>query len=279
MIKSVDFPNRSFKNKEELFDALKANKEIIIAAKKAEIYKSCEKGLSVLSSQKSISKFIDTKKSIEFDENYYYFVVNSAKILDSHLDVHLDGNWDKSSKEQQGKVYFVFDHELRRTEIIAMKQDVEMFTAYIPFSALGKSYPGDTYSLVYKIKKDKIINAEAKEWLEKGYELECSVRMLYMDIDLAFKSEREGDEQENANFEKYYPVIVNKEDFEEIYYFWAIKQAKNVLESSWVLFGSNSATGRIEENKNEPGKSTQSHKEEPSDDTLEANKLLSLIKF
>lgn len=251
MIVLKELPGQTFETKEQAIAALKANKELIIAEKKAQIYKSIDKGLGVISNQEIVKKSLETSKAIKFDDNYYYFVVNSSNVLDSHKDMHVAGNWEKTVKEQQGKVYLVFDHELKRSEIIAMKQDIEMFTATIPFNMLGKSYPGDTYVLVYKVAKDRIINKEAKEWLEKGYNLEASVRMQYVELELAIDSTDAEDAKEKEVFDKYYDLIVNKEDFDKIYYFWVVKQAKNVLESSLVMFGSNGATGRVQENKTE----------------------------
>lgn len=268
--------NKEFATKSEMFSELKDNLETIIAQKKSEIYKSIDKGIQVISNQKQISKLSQTTKSFDMDDNYYYFVVNSSRILDSHKDVHLDGNWEKTVKEQQGKTYLVFDHELKRSEIIAMKNDIEMFTAVIPFSMIGKNYNGDTYCLIYKVDKTKIVNKEAKEWLEKGYDFECSVRMQYMDIIFAANTDEDGYEKELSNFNNYYPLIANKEDFDEILYFWGIKQAKNVYESSIVMFGSNPATGIAQENKSEPQE--HSEKSEPSNDT-QIRELLSKIKI
>lgn len=278
MIKSADFPKVAFKGYQELIQEVKKNKDILIAEKKAQIYKSIDKGLAVCVNQEYIKKQADAFKSLNLDDDYYYFVVNSSRYLDTHNDLHIEGNWDKSAKEQKGKCFFIFDHTLKRDEIIAMKEDIEMFTAIIPFKAIGKDYEGDTYCLIYKIRKDKIINKQAKEWLDLGYSFECSVRMQYMDIELATNPEFDKDEKPNEFYNKYHPTIANKEDFEVIPYFWVIKQAKNVLESSWVMFGSNGATGLIQENKSEADLIT-SDKNEPSTDTQEAQKLLSLIKF
>ena len=182
--------------------------------------------------------------------------------------IKVDNNWEKTVKEQQGRVYLVFDHQLKRSEIISMKEDVQMFTATIPFSSIGKNYDGETYVLIYKVRKDKVVNQEAKEWLEKGYSFEASVRMQYMDIVFCLKSDAEEDKKERENYDKIYPIIANKDDFEqeeEIYYFWGIRQAKNVMESSLVMFGSNPATGVIQEDKNEPSKDTQNNKEAVKD--------------
>jgi hypothetical protein len=270
MITTKDFPKQKFQNKSELIKALKANKELLISEKKAQIIKSCERGVTVCADQKKINKALEQTKTFSVDSNYYYFVVNSSNILDSHNDMHIEGNWEKSVKEQQGKLYLVFDHTLKRTEIVAMKEDIEVFTATIPFSAIGKSYEGNTYCLIYKIKKDKIYNEEARKMLEAGYSFEMSVRMQYMDIDLAYDSEAKEDAKEKANFDKYYPQIANKDELEEIYYFWIVKQARNVKESSFVMFGSNPATGEMN---TEAVTDTSAKTAEPSDDT-QAKELL-----
>lgn len=253
-----------------MFKELFENKDLIIESKKAEIYKSIDKGLKFVTDQKGIEKAFNNElnKELKFDSDYYYFVVNSANILDSHGDMHAEGNWEKTVKEQQGKVYLVFDHNLKRSEIIAMRKDIEMFTAKVPFSLLGKDYEGETYSLIYKVKKDKIVNKEAKEWLEQSHELEASVRMQYVNIMTAFNTDEKEYAKQKETWDMYYPQIANKNEFNEIDYFWVVKEAKNVYESSLVLFGSNSATGRIDsENKTEAEEITSEIKEEPTEVT------------
>ena len=268
--------NKNFENKDDLFKALFENEKLIIDAKKSEIYKSIEKGSQVFSTQIEIKKALEseTNKGLKFDENYYYFVVNSANILDSHNDMHVDGNWNKSVKDQQGKTYLVFDHSLKRGDIIAMAKDIEMFTAKVPFSLLSKNYEGETYSLIYKVAKDKIINKEAKEWLENGYDLQASVRMQYIKIETAFNTNDKEYAKQKEIYDTYFPLIANKEDFESIDYFFVIKEAKNVMESSLVLFGSNDATGRID-NKEEPSDDTPTEiKEEPAPATQKRKSVL-----
>lgn len=262
--------NKKFESKSEMFKELFENKDLIIESKKAEIYKSIDKGLKFVTDQKGIEKAFNNElnKELKFDSDYYYFVVNSANILDSHGDMHAEGNWEKTVKEQQGKVYLVFDHNLKRSEIIAMRKDIEMFTAKVPFSLLGKDYEGETYSLIYKVKKDKIVNKEAKEWLEQSHELEASVRMQYVNIMTAFNTDEKEYAKQKETWDMYYPQIANKNEFNEIDYFWVVKEAKNVYESSLVLFGSNSATGRIDsENKTEAEEITSEIKEEPTEVT------------
>jgi hypothetical protein len=268
--------NKSFENKDDLFQALFENEKLIIDSKKSEIYKSIDKGSQIVSSQSEIKKALENeaKKGIKFDDDYYYFVVNSANILDSHNDMHVDGNWNKSVKDQQGKNYLVFDHKTEIENIIAMPKDIEMFTAKVPFSLLGKSYEGETYSLIYKVAKNKIVHLKINKFLEKGYDFHASVRMQYVKIEFAFNSNNPDFAKQKANYDIYYPLIANKDEFKEIDYFSIIKEAKNVFESSLLLFGSNSATGRID-NKEEPSDDTQSEiKEEPINITQKRKSVL-----
>jgi hypothetical protein len=268
--------DKSFETKDQMFKELMVNKEFIIKEKTSNILKSCEKGLSVVANQDAIFKALETNKALKLDNDYYYFVVNSSNILDSHRDLHVKGNWDKSVKEQQGKVYLVFDHQLKRNEIIAMKEDISMFTAEIPFSLIGKNYDGDTYALIYKVAKNRIVNKDAKEWLNDGYSLEASVRMQYVKIELAVNTNDSDSVKEKETFDKYIDVIANKNEFKDLDYFWVVKEAKNVQESSLVMFGSNSATGTIQENKTEADVIT-SEKTEPSDDTQTTEMLKQLL--
>ena len=269
--------NKEFESKSDLFKALVENESFIIDAKKSQVYKSFEKGLQVVSDQKTIEKaFNDSEKGIKFDADYYYFVVNSANYLDSHNDMHVDGNWNKSVKDQNGKVYLVWHHDFSKTEnIIAFPEDIEMITSKVAWSLLGKSYEGETYSLIYKVKKDKIVNENVSKWLKEGRKLQLSVRMQYIKLETAFNSDDEDYSKQTENYNKYYPLIANKDEFKQIEYFFIVKEAKNVMESSLLPFGSNSATAEISqsENKSEAEVIT-SEQEEPSIDTQKQEKLL-----
>jgi hypothetical protein len=264
--------NKSFEDKEDLFKALVENENFIHDTKKSEVYKSFEKGLQVTSDQNIIEKaFNDSEKAIKFDSDYYYFVVNSANYLDSHNDMHVDGNWNKSTKDQQGKVYLVWHHDFTKTEnILAFPEDIEMITSKVSWSLLNKPYEGETYCLIYKVKKDKIINETVSKWLKDGRKLQLSVRMQYIKLETAFRSDNPDYEEQNKKYQKYYPLIANKDDFKEILYFFIVKEAKNVMESSLLPFASNSATSEIsqQENKSEADNIT-SENEEQSNDTQE----------
>lgn len=270
MYKSHYIKDKTFSTKEELFVELRKNKDVIIDSKKSEIYKSCDKGQTTSFKNVDFVKFIDQTKAFKVDDNYYYFAVNSTWILDSHEDLHVDGIWNQSVKMNQGKNYLIEDHDLEISKVIARKEHIEMFTAKVPFSMIGKPYNGDTEVLIYKVAKSQIKSAIVKEWLESGDDIEASVRMQYVTVLLAMDSNSPDDATEKKNYDDYIDKIANKSEFEYISHFFIIKEAKNVKESSLVPFGSNSATGIIQENKNieaasstsktEPPKSTQKRK-------------------
>lgn len=263
MIKSQLFPDKTFSTKEELFKELKANKEIFIEAKKSLIQKSYDKGISVTCKNLDLLKFTDQLKGIKIDDNYYYIAVNSTRVLDSHDDLHVDGIWKKSIKEQQGKNYLVVDHDLSIKSVVVRKEHIEIFTAKIPFSLIGKPYDGDTEALIYKVPKDKVRDETIKEWLDSGDSIEGSVRMQYVTVLLAMDSNDPDDETEKTNYDEYIDQIANKKDFDYIYYYFIIKEAKNVKESSLVVFGSNGATGQVTSNKNEAVLEDTTDKNEP----------------
>lgn len=262
MIKCLEL-GKEFATKEELFDALKSNMNDIISIKKKSIFKSCEKGASLNVKPLDFSKLTaDETKNIALDDKHYYIAVNSTGILDSHKDVHLPSIWNKSAKEQSFKNYLVDSHIMSINTTLVKKEYVEIFVAKVPFSVLGKNYKGQTEILVYKFPKDKVINEKAKQWLDSGDSIEASVRMQYVDIVLAMNSDRKEDKNEKKTYDELVSIIANKEDFDEILYFWGVKEAKNLNESSLVLFGSNSTTGQLIE----PLKNTQTIIE-PSKDT------------
>lgn len=243
--------NKSFSSTEDLFKGLRENASLILDQKKAQIQKSCEKGASVTCKPIDTLKLASTVKALEVDKDYYYIAVNTTKILDSHGDVHVDGIWNKTVKDQQGKNYLVADHKLEMDKVIAKKEHIEMFVAEIPFSMVGKSYEGNTQALIYKVRKDKIQNATGKEWLESGDAIEASVRMQYVTVDMALNSTDKADVMYKKVYDDYVGQIANKADFEEIPYFFVIREAKNIKESSLVVFGSNDSTGVLQD-KQEP---------------------------
>ncbi len=243
MIKSRLFPNKEFATKEDLFLHIKANLSKIIAEKTSSEQKSYEKNLAVTCKVLNGIKLMGAEKAIEIDDAFWYIATNTTMILDSHEDLHDNGIWDGSVIDEQGKNYLVADHELKIASVIAKKEYIEMFVAKVSFASLGMAYSGNTEVLVYKFPKDKVIHETAKAWLESGDEIQASVRMQYGVIEFALDSNDPDDKEWKKRYDKYINKIANKADFEYIPYFFVIREAKNVRESSLVIFGSNPVTG------------------------------------
>jgi len=181
---------------------LKNNIDDILIFKKSQIQKSCDKGVSVNCKALDLVKFSDQLKSIKIDDNFYYIAVNSTGVLDSHEDLHVEGLWNKSIKEQQGRNYLVEDHQLDIKSVIVRKEHIEMFTASIPFTMLGLPYEGNTQALVYKFPKNQVKNEKLKEWLDSGDAIEASVRMQYVTFDLCMDTNDPDDATAKANYDK-----------------------------------------------------------------------------
>ena len=97
--------------------------------------------------------------------------------------------------------------------------------------------------------------------------------MRYVNLELAINSEAEYDKEYKELWDKYYPVVANKELADERGYMWIVTEAK-IIEGSAVVMGSNSATPTLENkevadivttDENEPTIVTQKEVEIPTE--------------
>lgn len=204
-------------------------------------------------------------------------IVNTTKIMDSHNDVHIDQLWNKSLKETK-QHYLVKEHKFSFDGIIS--DDVKAFVKQIAWSELGYDYEGTTQALIY----DSVISkSESPDMFNRyitGKVKQHSVGMRYVKVDLAVNDPRY--EKEFALWEKYFDLIVNKEDAVEAGFFYPVTEAKNI-EGSAVVRGSNYATPtqsitqvkdfteveNLTEVNNEPPKGTQQKEPLNSTQTME----------
>lgn len=235
--------NKKFASKEEMFFALKANVDKIVAIKKAAIKESEPVSYNFRESKEEVSKEATPEKvkSIKNGDTIYP-VINTTLLLDSHGDVHLNGIWDTSVQQQQGKVYYAINHELKIGTIISYPNEVEMMVKEMNWADLGQTYPGKTQALIFAAQLTDQSNKDAKKAIKAGVPLQNSVRMQYDKMVLCVDSNSKGLEQERMNFYMYLPMIANKEDAVAAGYFWGIQSAKIVKEGSAVLAGSNFVT-------------------------------------
>ena len=270
MFKSIDL-NKEFATKEEMFRAIKASKDNIIAFKKSIIYKSIDKG--------QISSFDTpelTTKGIETKDGFIHPIINTTNFLDSHLDNHQKGIWNKSIKDQQGKIRYSLDHSTKVTDVIAYPKDVTIRVEDTTFEGLGETYKGETQALIFDIDKNVIDNEVALKVITKQLPVQNSVSMQYVKIDLAVNSTDKDFKEEKKAWDKAITTTANKDFAEESGMMWLVKEAKIVNESSMVTQGSNSATPIIYGN-SEAAKGT-SEDTQPSEDTATVKDFINILK-
>lgn len=253
--------NKEFETNAEMFAALKANKDKIVGLKKAAIKESDPVCFYPRESKETV-KAIEPTKVVNTGD-YIYPVINTTMLMDSHGDVHLNGIWDRSVNDQQGKVHYIINHDLKIGSVISYPNEVEAYVQTMNWSDLGKDYPGQTQALIFKAKLTDKSNSDASKAIKDGAPLQNSVRMQYDEMDLAINSPDKGMEQEYATFHKYLPYIVNQQDCIKAGYYWAIKSAKIVKEGSAVLAGSNPVTPILY---TDPAEAGQKHS--PQDSSL-----------
>lgn len=269
--------NKEFATKQEMFAAIKANKDKIIGVKRAAV-KDSESVCHVVRS-------VDITKTKKEEENtdvvaigsYIYPIINTTNWLDSHGDVHLDGIWDNSVKDNKGKLFYAVEHELKIGMIISWPDEVEAYVQQLDWTDIGQPYTGKTQALIFKSLLTDASNGDALKAIIAKKPIQNSVRMQYIEIILCIDDSSDDYKQEYTNFYKYLAVIANKQDAMDAGYFWAIAQAKIVKEGSAVLFGSNSATPL---QYSDPGSSSQKQEEvDPQIAVDESIKLIKGIKF
>jgi len=269
MIVVKEFPDRQFATKEELFKALRENKNTLIAQKKM-ITKQADavsyfvqvqndKGETVKATYSDTSNINQLKAEL---------VINTTNLLDSHSDVHIKGIWNKTVKEQKN-LLLLQEHKMTFDHIIS--DNVSASVKELKWSDLGYGFKGTTEALIFESAIEKARNPFMFDQYAKGYVKEHSVGMRYVKIELAINSDSKWDVEEKEIWDKYIDQVANKEEAEAQGYFWAVLEAK-VVEGSAVVKGSNYATPTInvEAVKNTPTP-------EPLKDTQTLEKLKQII--
>lgn len=245
-----------FENKQDLLKSLVENKDLVISKKKSEIvtHKFCN--FSFVSKNESEESKSASSKSIEIGDTIWA-TVNTTGILDSHGDLHLPGIWSKTAKEQNNKVYYIINHDLDIGKVIAYPKDVNIHIFNKTWRELGYDADGTTEALTFEVKLTEFANRDFLGALKAWANLQNSVRMRYINLELCISDPQY--ESEYLMWKKYISEVVNRKEAEELGYFWAVKEAQLVHESSAVLFGSNSVTpiNTEKENKVEPSADTQ----------------------
>ena len=275
MITCKEFPDEVFASKDDLFKKLRENKALLIAQKKMQ-NKFADSFDFVTIQIKDRSEASKSENNQDQKANVLKVksIINTTNILDSHRDVHLKGVWNKTVKENKNML--LLDQHKQTFEGI-ISDNVKASVKKYSWKDLGYNVEGETEALEFESEIEKDRHPYMYEQYMKGRVKNHSVGMRYVKLDLAINSNSKWDVEEKEVWDKYIDEIINKEEAERIGYFWAVTEAK-AMEGSAVVFGSNPITPTLSI-KSEPGDHSETDKNEPSADTQEAQKLLSLIKF
>lgn len=268
MIVFKNITDKPFQTKEELFKFYKENKEDCLRIKKA-----------------NQAKFKTYNQNIHFRDNatkgeerknitigdYVHSVVNTSYYFDSHQDVHIPKNWNKTIKDKNKAIYHVTDHELKTTHIVSKPSDVEFSVKDVAWKQLGINFEGNTEVLTAKSKITSITPKDYINLVNEGVPLQSSPRMRYISYKVAINAPDDEDlKEETAEYNKHIDKIANKEEVEKDGFFFAVYESSLESEFSSVVFGSNKATPltteEITETKEQPSNDIVKDSE-PSNDT------------
>lgn len=277
MITIKEFAEKNFSTKEEMFKALRENKDALIAQKKM-ITKEAdtvrysyipmnEKGEAVkfnTLSEVDISAINTLKMSL---------VINTTNVMDSHSDVHIKGIWNKSAREKKD-IYLLQEHRMTFANIIT--DNVKASVKEMNWSDVGAKFTGTTEALVFEVEVDKNRNAFMFEQYAKGFVKNHSVGMRYVKIELAINSDSKWDVEEKEIWDKYIDQVANKQEAEDKGYFWAILEAK-IIEGSAVPIGSNTFTPTLNIESKEAVTDTSSIKPEADIKSLQSQTIINIL--
>lgn len=266
--------------REEEIKYVFANKDLI-ASKKKNAIKRGDLIQSINISDNSIEKEVNKAgidlSQMDMDTLKAKLIINTTNVIDSHMDCHIPGLWTKTLSENK-VLYLLQEHEMEFDKIISdsVNDNLVASAEILTWKKLGYPYNGKTEALIFDVQIKKDVNEFMFDLYKKGRVLNHSVGMRYVKMFLCIDSDDAYYSSEKANYDKYYPMVMNKEIADEKGYFWAVTEAK-VIEGSAVVKGSNEFTPvmEIEIEKNEPLKDTQ--KEEPSIDTRAEQQLKELL--
>ena len=196
----------TFASKEEQFDYLRKNKELLKIEKIA-TFKEADgiDCLYIAKSGENINIVKDINKAIETVETgrlKVSVVINATNIIDSHLDLHLPNTWNKSVKENN-MIYHLQEHKREFQKIISYPEDVKAYVVNSTFKNIGYNLDGNTQLLVF----DSTIDPEDNEYMfgryKKNKVKNHSVGMMYVKIEMCINSDSKWDVEEKENWDKY----------------------------------------------------------------------------
>ena len=167
---------------------------------------------------------VATKQAVDGD--IVKAVANTFWFFDYDADVLTPQSVDETIKNRDIPIYHLKDHKFNTDGLIGEIKSVKV-------DIVNTEEFGSTNALVFESQTSGF------EWYKKGVISQHSIGFRYLDIELAT---REGDgEKENQLYINNIDKIINKDEVEEIGYFYLVNKI-NLFEISAVLRGANRLT-------------------------------------
>ena len=242
------FPDKSFTEKMDMVRFMQKNRDELFAIKKAE-YKT--KSEPVLKSGIFVKEFQPIIEDITGDFIQVKTIINTTNVIDSHLDLHLKGIWNKTVKDSP------FSHHLKSHKSdfeFVISNKAKSYNEAMNFKDLGLSVDMEMDANINEFIMERKKLPIMFDAYKNGEVNEHSIGMMYVDLDIAFWDESSQKEMDFFNQAK--SKAINPEVADEYGYLWVVSEAKK-REGSAVVFGSNSITPTISVKNYEPSNNTQ----------------------
>lgn len=250
---------------------LMEHKDALIAQKKAiPVYGHAVHHAPALFGMKEgiATKALPTQIPEDADSIRVKLVGNTAYWMDTHWDVLLPGCWAKSIQEGKGRKH-LHDHIYR---LDAEVGDVaNIYASQVSLAELGIAKAGTAECLIYESDVRKSYNPKVFDKYKAGKVSQHSIGMQYVKMALAINDP--DNEKEYDFWNKHIDQVINREEAEELGFFWVISEVR-LLEVSAVLFGANELTPTLE-----IGETTKAQPAEATAPTPESTPAKSFLEY
>lgn len=231
-----------FATKEELFDYLRKNHDAIIKEKKSLQLEGILHKTSLGAAAKSypIQQVLDT--TLPPDTIRLKTVMNTTMVMDSHMDVHDNGLWNKSLSDNPF-FYHLQEHKAQFDHVIDNR--AKAYVQTMTWKDLGIDAQGTTEALVFESTLTKDKNPQMYQEYKSLNVNNHSVGMRYIKLLFAMDSTDPQDAQYKENYDNYVSKMLNPDEAKSRGYFWIVKEAA-LSEGSAVLMGSNVITPTLQ---------------------------------
>lgn len=259
------FPEKKFTDKMDQTRFIRENLSQLKALKMSE-YKTdsdimCKDGLQS-------KEFTPIIEDITSDIIEIKAVINTTNVIDSHMDLHVKGIWNKTVNDNP-YTYHLKQHENMFESVLSSR--AKNINEVMNFKDLGLNIDKEMEANINILTLEKSKNPFMFDQYVAGEVKQHSVGMIYVNLELAWYDEDSKKDMDFFNWAK--SEAINPEVADHYGYCWVVREAKK-REGSAVVFASNSITPTLYVKNYEPQRSTQ--KTEPEQSTQKENKKKSL---